>query len=234
MTLHPPDRPGKARRNQFNKTVRISNLAMSAAGPLILLILAAASPARGDRTVLGPTGDTLSPDSYRTEFALDPQRKFQNRIWLQYSTPQGIELEAERFDITDGRKKGYSLNIQYPITYSLVTALPAVSIGVRDLTGTGNEHGAFYIAATRSIALSDRQRRYLKEFKIDLGAGTGRIGGLFVGVQAQIALGLRIQAELYKRQPNVTVAIPITRNIDARAYSLDSHLYYGLSFSVQR
>jgi hypothetical protein len=197
-------------------------------------LIAGGPSARADRTVLGPNGDTLAPDSYRTEFALDPQSKFQNRVWLQYSTPQGIELETERLDLTGERKKGYALNIQYPITYSLVDTLPAISIGVRDLTGTGNEHGAFYIAATRTLALSDRQRSFVKEFKVDVGAGTGRIGGLFVGAQAHLTLGLGFLAELYKRQPNISVALPITRHLDARAYSLDSHLYYGLSFSVQR
>ena len=156
---------------------------------------AAPRAAHGDRTVLGPNGDTLSPDSYRSEFALDPQRKFQNRIWLQYATPQGIELEAERLDLSSERKKGYALNIQYPITYSLVTALPAISVGVRDVTGTGNEHAAFYLAATRNIALSDKQRRFLKELKFDAGVGTGRIGGIFVGAQTRLAMGLRLQAE---------------------------------------
>jgi hypothetical protein len=204
------------------------------AGTLLVGLIASGSSARADRTVLGPNGDTLAPDSYRTEFALNPQSKFQNLVWLQYSTPQGIELETERLDLTGEHKKGYALNIQYPITYALISTLPAISVGVRDLTGTGNEHGAFYIAATRSLALSDRQRNFVREFKVDVGAGTGRIGGLFVGAQARLALGLRIQAELYKRQPNISVALPIARHLDARAYSLDSHLYYGLSFSVQR
>ncbi len=194
----------------------------------------AGQAAHGDRIVLGPDGDTLAPDSYRAEFALDPRRKFQNRIWLQYSTPQGIELEAERTDLTGDRKKGYSLNIQYPITYSIVSTLPAISIGVRDLTFTGQEHGALYLAATRSLALTDRQRRFARELKLDAGIGTGTIGGIFVGVRTQLALGPRIQAELYRRRPNVTVSLPISRHWEARAYSLDSHFYYGISFSVQR
>jgi hypothetical protein len=190
--------------------------------------------ARADRSVLGPTGDTLAPDSYRSEFALNPESKSQNRIWLQYSTPQGIELETERIDLTGQHRKGYALNIQYPITYSLVASLPAIAVGVRDCMGTGNEHGAFYLAATKTIRLSDRQRRFAKEFKIDVGIGTGRIGGLFVGAQTRLASGLLLQAELYQRRPNITVGLPITRHLDARAYSLDSHFYYGLSFSVQR
>lgn len=190
--------------------------------------------ARGDRSVLGPTGDTLPPDAYRSEFALNPHGKFQNRIWLQYSTPQGIELETERLDLAGERRKGYALNIQYPLTYSLVSSIPAVAVGVRDLLGTGNEHGAFYLAATKTIRLSDRQRRFAKEFKIDAGVGTGRIGGLFVGLQTRLASGLLLQAEIYQRHPNITIGLPITRHLDARAYSLDSHFYYGLSFSVQK
>ena len=203
-------------------------------GAFLIALFLAAGPARAERTVLAPTGDTLAPDSIRAEFALDPERKFQNRLWLQYSTPQGIELETERFDLAGERKKGYALNIQYPITYSLVNTLPAVSIGVRDLTGTGNEHGALYIAATRNISLSDAQHRYVREFKIDIGAGTGRIGGVFAGVQTRLALGLRIQAEIYRRQPNVTVALPIARHLEATAYSLDRHFYYGLTFTLLR
>jgi len=190
--------------------------------------------AGAERTVLGPTGDTLAPDSYRAEFALNPQGKFQNRSWLQFSSPQGIEFEAERSDLSTERKKGYALNIQYPITYSLTSALPAIAIGVRDVTGTGNEHGAFYLAATKSFRLSDAQHRFIHEVKIDAGIGSGRIGGIFFGGQTQLAVGLRIQAEFYRRQTNITVALPISRHLDARAYSLDSRIYYGFSISLQR
>jgi hypothetical protein len=197
-------------------------------------VVLAGSGAQAERSVLGPTGDTLAPDSYRTEFALDLQSKPQNRIWLQYSTPQGIELETERLDLAGEHRKGYALNIQYPITYSLTAALPAIAVGVRDCTGTGNEHGAFYLAATKTIRLSDRQHRFTKEFKIDAGVGTGRIGGIFVGLQTRLQSGLLLQAELYQRRPNITVGLPITRHLDARAYSLDNHIFYGLSFSVQR
>jgi hypothetical protein len=233
MTL-PPHPPGTLSEKNSTSILKTIDLPRLLAGTLLLALLSAARPARAERTVLGPTGDTLAPESYRSEIALDPQGRVQDRIWLQYSTPQGIELETERLDLTGERKKRYSLNIQYPLTYSLVRNLPAISLGVRDLTGTGVEHGALYIAATRSISLSDRQHQWLRDLKIDAGAGTGRIGGLFVGIQTQLASGLRVQAELYRRRPNITVALPISRHFDARAYSLDSHIFYGLSFSVQR
>ena len=204
------------------------------AASAMLTAMGFAGPCRADRTVLAPTGETLAPESVRTEFAIDPQRKFQNYIWLQYSTPQGIEMEAERLDLTGQRKKGYAFNLQYPLTVALSSAIPSVSIGVRDLTGTGNEHGAFYLVASKSVPLSDRQIRLVKDLKLDLGAGTGRIGGLFVGAEMNLALGLRVRAEFYKRRPNVTLSVALTRNLDARAYSLDNHLFYGLSFSLLR
>ncbi|HLJ56339.1 MAG TPA: YjbH domain-containing protein [Chthonomonadaceae bacterium] len=204
------------------------------AGIVAALVIAGATAVRADRTVLAPTGDTLSPGTYRAEFALDPEGRVQDRVWLQYSTPQGIELETERYDLTNERKKGYALNIQYPLTYSLTNTIPAVSLGVRDLTGTGNEHGAFYAAATRNISLSERQHRLVDSLKLDAGIGSGRIGGLFAGLQMRLNNGLRIQAEIYRRQPNVSVAMPLTRQLDVRAYSLDSHFYYGLSYSIRR
>ena len=113
-------------------------------------------------------------------------------------------------------------------------AIPALAVGVRDVTGTGSEHGAFYFAATKNFRLSDRQHRIVREVKIDAGIGSGRIGGLFVGAQTQFAMGLRFQAELYRRRPNFTVALPVARHLDARAYSLDRQIFYGLSFSLQR
>lgn len=203
------------------------------AAALFWLALAVGTAARADRTVLAPTGETLSPDSYRTEFALNPVGRFQNFIWIQYSTPQSIELETERTDIAGEHKKGYALNVQYPLTVSLSRSIPTISVGVRDVTGTGDEHGAFYIVTTKSFSLSDWQYRYIHDFKIDAGVGTGRIGGLFLGVQTQLKTGLRFRAELYRRQANLTVALPIGRNLEARAYSLDSHIFYGLSFSMQ-
>src|SRR5438876_7823542 len=72
-----------------------------------------------DRTVLSPNGDTLAPEQYKTEFALSPGRNLSNFIWLQYSTPQGIEMETERLDLKTEHKKGYSFNVQYPLFYDL-------------------------------------------------------------------------------------------------------------------
>ena len=207
MAIHPPAERGvtarssvragtRTRRKPVDSTLRKILRSRLGAGVLLAALTTCGFSARADRSVIGPTGDTLAPKLYRAEFALDPEGRTQNRIWLQYATEQGIELEAERYDLTNERKKGYALNIQYPITYSLVNTIPAVSVGVRDLTGTGNEHGAFYLAATKNVSLSDGQHRYLRSLKFDVGAGTGRIGGLFVGAQTQLAMGLRIQAEI--------------------------------------
>lgn len=201
---------------------------------LVVMAALASVQAHADRTILAPNGDTLAPNTFRSELAIDPTRRVQDRIWLQYSTPEGLELETERLDLAGNRKIGYAFNVQYPITVQLVRNLPAISVGVRDLTGTGDEHGAFYLSATRDLGLSDTAALYLRDFRITVGAGTGRIGGLFGGIETRLRTGLSLRAEIYRRRANVTVALPVTRNIDVRAYSLDSRIYYGVSFTVLR
>jgi len=184
-----------------------------------------------DRTVLAPNGDTLAPDHYKTEVALSPSRNLSNLIWMQYSTPQGIEMETERLDLNTSRKKGYAFNVQYPLFYDL-GAYPSVAVGVRDLLGTGEEHGAFYLSASKSLPLSQKQARFLREFRWSGGVGTGRLGGLFVGLEARFTAGVTVHAELYRRRPNIEIVLPLARNVQARAYSLDGNLFYGVSFSV--
>lgn len=189
------------------------------------------SACHADRTVLSPNGDTLAPEHFKTEFALSPSRNFSNLIWMQYSTPQGIEVETERLDLNTERKKGYAFNVQYPLFYDL-GPYPAVAIGVRDLLGTAEEHGAFYLAVSKALPLSGRQTRFVREFKWSAGLGTGRLDGPFFGVEARFAAGLSVHAEFYRQRPNIGIALPLARNMQARAYSLDGDLFYGVSFSI--
>lgn len=201
---------------------------------LAIALATNAGAAKADRVVLAPTGETLNPLNFQTQFALNPERKFRNRIWMRFSTPQGIEIEAERLDEPIEPKKAYAFNIQYPFTTELVAGLPAITVGVRDITGTSVEQGSFYLSVTKSIQLSDRQANLTRSFKITAGAGTSKIGGLFVGGYLQLRSGLKLNAEYFRNQQNYSAAIPLNRYLDARAYSLDGRLYYGLSFSLTR
>ena len=202
--------------------------------PLIMLCACSSSVVKADRTIFSPTGETIAPNGLKTQFAISGESKNPNRTWLQYGSPGGIEIELERLDLSTERKKGYALNLQYPITPSLTRAIPAVSFGVRDLFGTSNEHGSFYFAVSKTAGLSDNEYKILKEVKFNFGVGTGRIAGLFIGAQFQFKNRMRFSAEVYERKVNVDASIPLISGFDAKVYSLNNHIFYGFSYNFSK
>jgi hypothetical protein len=200
---------------------------------IVMFFFGKASGAQADRIVLAPQGDALSANSFKAEFALSPYRKDENLIWLQYGSPGGVELELQRWELAGDMKKRYSFNVQYPLLAEL-SSTPALSVGVRDLFGTGLETGALYVSVGKSLSLSDRLYRLVRELKIHAGFGTGRMDGLFAGVQARLAAGLYLNAEVYRQRANVSIGLPLARNLQAKAYSLDGTVYYGLSYMLAR
>lgn len=189
-------------------------------------------PAGADRIVLGPAGSTLTENSYLSQFAVGTSRKIGDYGWLAYSSSDGIEMELNRFESTAHRNKLYSMNIEYPMP--TLRDLPAISLGVRDITGTGMEHGAFYLAATRQVPLSKRNHSLFRTINISAGAGTGRIGGAFVGIESRLTAGLSINAEIYRHRPNVGIGVPLIRNAQLNAYSIDGDIFYGMSYHWSR
>ncbi|MCW3096690.1 MAG: hypothetical protein JWL77_2308 [Chthonomonadaceae bacterium] len=192
-----------------------------------------AGAARADRVVLGPSAETLTPNTGKAQFLLGTDPAEANRLWLSYSSPAGIELELERLDLHTETKKRYSFNIEYPILPDFGAA-PAIAIGVRDLTGTGIEHGGLYAVATHSFPLSERIYRVMRSFKASGGIGTGSIGGPFAGLEARFGTDLGVYAELYRHRPNVGISLRLARHLEANAATLDGSVYYGLSYTLTR
>ncbi len=187
--------------------------------------------ASADRVVLAPSGNLLSPDTVRLEYLIAPDRRNESFAFFQYASPDGIELEFNRVDLAHDYKNRYSFNVQYPFLADL-GATPAVSFGVRDLSGTGLERQAFYIAAGKSVPLSDRQARFIKELRWSAGIGTGYFHAPFVGVQMRLGTGLKISAEWWRNRPNVSLSLPLTKAWNARAYSLNGDVFYGLTYTL--
>ena len=189
--------------------------------------------AQADRVVLGPSAETLTPNSGKIQFLLGTRPELANRLWASYASTSGIELELERLDLHSESKKRYSFNIEYPLLPDF-GATPAIAVGVRDLTGTGIEHGGLYVVVTHSIPLSERVYKIIRSFKGTVGVGTGSIGGPFVGMEARFGTDVSLHAELYRRRSNVGVSLRLARNIQANASSLDGSFYYGLSYTLVR
>jgi hypothetical protein len=144
-----------------------------------------------------------------------------------------MEIEIQRWDLLGDRKLRHSLNFQYPLLSDLGT-FPAVSVGVRDLLGSGVETQSFYFAVGKALPLSDSQVRLWREIRFSAGAGTGTINGVFFGVQARLRSGLQISAELFRYRPNISLSVPLLPNVQAKATSLDGRLFYGLTFTFAR
>lgn len=197
---------------------------------LLVFLLTVRGTAYADRILLAPDGTTIGPVNFKTEFLLTPNR---NLSWLQLSNKQGVEFEAQLSDIAARYRTVYAFNVQYPLL-SEFGALPAVSAGVRDLLGTGNEHRSFYAAASRTLPLSDRQLRLFREVRLSAGFGTERMNGLFIGVHARLTLGATLDAEWYRQHANISLSLPLTRHVQVRASSLDGTIYYGLAFRLSQ
>lgn len=206
---------------------------ISLVGASCALMLLGSAMARADRIVLAPEGGTLAPDGFKLEFAISPYLHEENRSWIQLSTPQSIELEANRVDLFGDRRDRYSLNVQYPVISDLGTT-PSISLGVRDLLGSGTEHRSFYLVVGKTLALSRRQRRLVTDLRISAGVGTERFNGLFFGVQARFKAGFSLSAEIFRNRPNVSLGLPLVRNLQAKAYSLDGDVFYGLTYTLAR
>ncbi len=189
--------------------------------------------AKADRIVLAPLALTLPANDIKLDTMISPYRRNENFSWVQISTPQGIELEYNRWDLLGDRRLRDSFNIQYPL-FSDFGSIPAISIGVRDLLGTGIEKQSLYLSVGKSIFLSDKQINLWKEIKISAGAGTGRFEGVFLGVAARLNCGVSLNAELYRYRPDYSVGVPLLRHLEAKAHSLNGQIYYGLTFQLSR
>ena len=192
-----------------------------------------AGSARADRIVLAPQGSTLAPNVFKAEFSIAPSNQNENLEWLQFSTPDSIEMEVERTDIPGDSKKHYSFNLEYPVLPSIGRA-PSVAVGVRDLLATGTERDGLYAVLAKSVALSDRQYRFVHSVNADLGFGTGRLDGPFVGMCMRLATGLNLNAEVFQNRMNVEIGVPLLRGVQARTYSLNGRIFYGLSAAWNR
>ena len=200
--------------------------------PLAFIIISALAPknVRADRVVLAPAGATLDPENFKAEGLYSPYGGNQNRQWIQYSSPRQIELEYNRSGLRHDRVR-HSFNAEYPLLTDL-GAYPAISIGMRDIFGTGLERQSVYLAVGKTIGLSQRQEKRVRDLRLSFGYGTGYMGGGFIGIQARFRSGLHFDAEIYRNKPNVSLGFDLTRNLQLKAYSLNGDVHYGLAFTL--
>lgn len=202
-------------------------------GICILLLCCFLGVARADRIVLAPMAETPDPNSLGLSGLLTPYRHDNSFLWLRFASAQGIELELQRATLLPDPKARYTFDVEYPLTFDF-GALPAIALGVRDLFGTGDEHGALYAVVSHSPIIPERLKPFLNHCRLTAGLGTGTMDGLFIGVQAKMLGSVTLSAELYRRQPNFGLNLPVVRGMSADVASINGTIYYGFSVHIVR
>jgi hypothetical protein len=200
---------------------------------LVAWAFSAGQKARADRIILSPDGNTLPPKGFKTEFAISPAQGNESQSWLQVSTAQGIELEAQRLSAPGVFNPRYNFNLEYPLLPDFGN-VPAVSVGALDIFNSFSSTPKLYLAVARTIPLSDRQLHILRGIQLNAGLGTGAMDGLFLGIKARLTAGLGFEAEYYRNKFNLSLALPVARNLQVKTYSLDGTIFYGLSYTLVR
>ncbi len=182
--------------------------------------------ATADRIVLAPSGTTLSESSIKTEVMVGPFKT--DYTWLSTSSADGIEMEFSRFESAKDPKKRWAAGVQYPLP--TLQNLPSLVLGIQDITCTGTQHAAFYVAGSQRIPLSSRQMRVVRRLTLSTGLGSGTIGGAFVSLEAGLPRRVFLNAELYRRRANFSAGFVTLKNLRVKADCVGGDMYYGASY----
>jgi hypothetical protein len=199
-------------------------------------LLFASAGAKADRNILSPSGLIALPSSIKFEAAVLGSNSHSNLDWITIGLPDqllGWELEAERVERPGFRSHTFSA--QYSLTGNAFSDLaPSVSVGIRDVLRQGPEGQALFVAMTKTFGLSRAQERILRDYKVHAGYGTSRLDGPFIGIQGRFVLGFTANAEYVSHKFNASVAFPIVKHLNLKAYSLNGDFFYGASFIIAK
>ncbi len=199
---------------------------------LLLCLVIWGGRAGADRIVLAPRGLITSPGSVAFEYATLASGGRTHLAWINLGVPSqqlGLELEAEQYDWGGPQRATFSA--QYSLTGNAFSDLaPAVSVGVRDVLNRGPEGRALFLAATKTLGLSRSQEHVVRDWKLDLGYGTSRLDGPYIGLQGRFTLGLLANVEYVARNVNASLALPVGRHLRLNVYTLRGDTFYGASF----
>ena len=202
---------------------------VSGLGLLVTLIFMS-SVSFADRYILSPRGSTLDPNGIKSEFLMSPSRGNENYSWLQISSGVGIEMEYNRFDQFGDGKIRNSFNVQYPILSDL-GQFPAISVGIRDLLGTGQERQSLYFVIGKDLPLSQRQLGVVREVNVSIGGGMNYLSGPTLGARVRLRSGATFTGEYFRYRFNGSVSVPLIRHFQGNVSSLNGQLFYGLTYT---
>ncbi len=189
------------------------------------------STCRADQDLLSPLATTPYPNQLKLTAVGAPWHHGDSYTWLDYTAPQGVEFQLERTKLSPDRPARYGLNVTYPVLID-IGSIPAVTVGMRDVLGTGIDHMALYAAVGKAAPLSEAQSKWIRSLTLTAGLGTGNIEGLFISVRLRLTSGLQLFGEEYRYRPDIGFEFPIERQVSAKVASLNGRLFFGAEIRI--
>lgn len=205
------------------------------ASGLLLALAGVPRSVAADRLILAPTGSIVHPGDLKAEHLFGADGGYVG--WLNVGLPMqdmGVEVQAEWSRL--GRETRETFGAQYSVISEGFTndLAPSISVGVRDLPNRGPDGRAFFLALTKTFGLSVTQERVLRNWKLSLGVGSHRMGGLYAGIQGKFRPGFAAQAEYAYRRWSAAVSWPLLGPLAARASAIGGTAFYGVVLTVSK
>ncbi len=189
----------------------------------VLVTLVCSSAGNADRSILLPTGTTLTTGQVRAEALFSYANDHGNYQMLATGFQQ-FEFNATRVEFEGGRRETL-LGAQWsflPETFFT----PAVGFGVRDATSQSKEGIGVYGAITKHFPTGPAQD-WFSDFSVTVGLGAKSLKGPFASTEFHLPHNIFVQAEYSQEGWNAALGwqpLPLVR---LKTYSLSNLNYVG-------
>lgn len=203
---------------------------------LVTLILVTCSLASGDRLVQAPTGRITLPGHV------------DGRYWWRLATGEslglfsfglpkedlGLEVEVETYRFRAVRRE--TLGLHYSVISEAFTnnLAPGLAVGVRDVLNNGPEGRSWYLAATKTLRLTELGERLLGSVRLHAGFASSPLGGAYAGASVDMPFRTTLAAEVFNGRTNVSARIGIAGPLSANLVYLHGRAYAGLRVHISR
>lgn len=200
----------------------------------ICILSMAAVQAMAYRVIQTPTADVLEPGDLRLEgqtqnLDKDSAHLYRLDLGLQGSFERSLELQVSYYDRSQS-----SATTEVGLEKQVIpetTLIPAIAVGVQDLTNTSGTGRTFYAAASKMVPLSDTLPLPIHDIHLNAGIGNGYYSGPFMGASAKLPLGLGVEAENDNHGFNYGASWQLGGMLKLRAMSIHGDRVYSVVFS---
>ena len=208
-------------------------------GMIAIATLAAlcATQVSADRLILMPMGSVLGRGSVKAEAAfgsgidtgsLSPANS--DRIYWANIGLGSLELTGMRLERSGGFESN-ALGVELCVLPETIIT-PALGVGVLDLGDDIGPGRGYYLAASKTVPLTDVAPLPIHDVKVLIGYGFDGINGFFGGAQIGLPMSLTLSLEHDGENFNAALSWDMIPKVGLKVYSLDGEIFVGASLKV--